>query len=241
MTWYVNEQIGLSGDYVWSTLGGKDDWPGLVASRPVDVTPRIQFGTISVRFQGPPAKARLYALAGVGLYRRTVAMATTGSGDITVCDPWWFVCTAGPVPVGSVNRTRSSSDVGINVGAGIIGGRFFAEIRYHYMWGPSFDTPGGTQKAPGSSAADAWHRLLNPSLLFCAFRSPTMATTTRRVPALVSSTLLVLGVALTVLGVVLMEARHSLLTPEGLSMRAGAALADPRVSAYVADRATEPC
>ena len=44
-----------------------------------------------------------------------------------------------------------------------------------------------------------------------------MATTTRRVPALVSSTLLALGVALTVLGVVLLEARHSLLTPEGLS------------------------
>ena len=66
-----------------------------------------------------------------------------------------------------------------------------------------------------------------------------MATTTRRVPALVSSTLLVLGVALTVLGVVLMEARHSLLTPAGLSMRAGAALADPRVSAYVASKATD--
>ncbi len=149
VTWHFNEQIGLSGDYVWSTLGVQDDWAGLVASRPVDVTPRIQFGTVSVRFQAPPAKARLYALAGVGLYRRTVAMATTGSGDITVCDPWWFVCTAGPVPVGSVNRTRSSSDLGINVGAGIIAGRFFAEIRYHFMWGPSFDTPGGTQKATG--------------------------------------------------------------------------------------------
>jgi len=149
VTWHVNEQIGLSGDYVWSTLGGKDDWAGLVASRPVDVTPRIQFGTVSVRFQGPPAKARLYALAGAGLYRRTVAMATTGSGDITVCDPWWFVCTAGPVSVGSVNRTRSSNDFGINVGAGIIAGRFFAEIRYHFIWGPSFDTPQGTQAATG--------------------------------------------------------------------------------------------
>jgi predicted secreted protein len=65
-----------------------------------------------------------------------------------------------------------------------------------------------------------------------------MSTRTRGVPAIVSSTLLALGVALTVLGVVLMEVRHSLLTPEGLSRRAGAALADPRVSAYVADRAT---
>ena len=42
-----------------------------------------------------------------------------------------------------------------------------------------------------------------------------------------------------VLGVVLMEARQSLLTPEGLCHDAPAsALADPRVSAYVADRAT---
>jgi hypothetical protein len=41
------------------------------------------------------------------------------------------------------------------------------------------------------------------------------------------------------LGVVLMEARQSLLTPDGLSRRAGAALADPRVSAFVAERATD--
>jgi len=65
-----------------------------------------------------------------------------------------------------------------------------------------------------------------------------MPIRTRGVPAIVSSTLLALGVALTVLGVVLMEARHSLLTPEGLSRRAGSALADPRVAAFVADRAT---
>ena len=65
-----------------------------------------------------------------------------------------------------------------------------------------------------------------------------MSTRTRGVPTIVSSTLLALGVLLIVLGVVLMEARQSLMTPEGLSRRAGAALADPRVSAFVADRAT---
>jgi len=149
VTWHINEQIGLTGDYVWSALGVQDDWTGLVASRPVDVTPRIQFGTVNVRFQAPPGKARLYALAGVGLYHRTVAMATAGTGDITVCDPWWFVCSPGPVPVGSVNRTHSSNDLGINVGAGITAGRFFAEVRYHFMWGPSFETPAGDQDATG--------------------------------------------------------------------------------------------
>jgi hypothetical protein len=65
-----------------------------------------------------------------------------------------------------------------------------------------------------------------------------MSNRTRGVRGVVSSTLLALGVALTVLGVVLMEARQSLLTPDGLSRRAGVAMADPRVSAYLADRAT---
>jgi hypothetical protein len=148
-TWYITPQIGLTGDYVWSTLGVQDDWTGLVATRPVDVTPRIQFGTVSVRFQAPPAKVRLYLVGGIGLYHRTVGMATSGSGDISVCDPWWLVCTAGPVPVGSVSRTHATTDPGISIGAGITAGMFFAEIRYHFMWGPSFATPSGSQQATG--------------------------------------------------------------------------------------------
>jgi len=148
-TWYLNDQFGVTADYVWSTLGVKSDWPGIVATRPVDVTPRITFGTIDAKFQAPPGPVRLYMLAGIGLYHRTVALAATGTGDITVCDPWWFVCTPGPVPVGRVNRTNSSTDFGVNVGAGMTAGRFFAEIRYHYSWGPSFTTPSGTQKATG--------------------------------------------------------------------------------------------
>jgi hypothetical protein len=70
------------------------------------------------------------------------------------------------------------------------------------------------------------------------FPETDMSTRSRGVPAFVSSTLLAFGVGLIVLGVVLLEARQSLLTPDGLSRRAGEALADPRVSAYVADRAT---
>jgi hypothetical protein len=55
---------------------------------------------------------------------------------------------------------------------------------------------------------------------------------------ILSSALLALGVASIVSGIVLMDARQSLLTPDGLSRRAGVALADPRVAAFVADRAT---
>ena len=148
-TWHFNGQVGVTADYVWSTLGVQNDWNGVVLSRPVDVTPRIQFGTVDIKFQAPPGPVRFYLVAGVGLYHRTVKLATTGSDDITVCDPWWFVCDPGPVPVGSISRTRSSTDPGINVGAGLTAGMFFAEIRYHFMWGPSFDTPAGRQTATG--------------------------------------------------------------------------------------------
>jgi opacity protein-like surface antigen len=148
-TWHFSDQLGLTADYAWSTLGVQDDWKGTVASRPVGVTPRMQFGAVNVKFQAPPGPVRLYVLAGVGLYHRSVTLATTGSGEITVCDPWWFVCTPGPVPVGSVNRTNSSTDPGINVGVGLTAGMFYAEVRYHYIWGPSFATPAGTQAATG--------------------------------------------------------------------------------------------
>ena len=149
LTWHFNDQLGLAADYVWSTLGVQDDWTGVVSSRPVQVTPRIAFGTVGVKFQAPPGPVRLYVVAGVGLYHRTVRLATSGSGDIAVCDPWWFVCHPDPVPVGSVSRTRSSTDPGFNAGVGLTAGMFFAEIRYHYMWGPSFDTPAGRQTATG--------------------------------------------------------------------------------------------
>lgn len=149
VTWHFKGQLGLTGDYVWSTLSVQDGWNGVALSRPVEVTPRIQFGTVGIRFQAPPGPVRLHVVAGAGLYHRTVRLATTGTADITVCDPWWLVCTPGPVPVGSVNRTFSSTDPGINVGAGLTIGMFFAEIRYHFMWGPSFDTPNGRQQATG--------------------------------------------------------------------------------------------
>ncbi len=53
-----------------------------------------------------------------------------------------------------------------------------------------------------------------------------------------ASVLLGVGVLLTTLGIVLVDVRQALLTPDGLSRRAGVALADPRVSAFLADRAT---
>jgi opacity protein-like surface antigen len=148
-TWHISEQMGVKADYVWSTLGVQGDWPAPPTSVPIQVKPRIQFGTADFIFRAPPGSVRLYMLAGVGLYHRSVALTTSGTGIITVCDPWWLVCEPQRVSVDRVVGSRSTTDFGVNAGAGLTAGRFFAEIRYHFMWGPTFTTPSGSQTATG--------------------------------------------------------------------------------------------
>jgi opacity protein-like surface antigen len=142
--WRFTSGLSVTADYLWSALGVQDDSAATSASRPADVTPRIQFGTVNIKFQGPPGRARLHVLAGGGIYHRSVGLSASGSGTISVCDPWWFLCPPGPIPAGSFNGTRTATNPGLNVGVGLTAGRFFAEVRYHFMWGPTFQTPKGT-------------------------------------------------------------------------------------------------
>lgn len=66
----------------------------------------------------------------------------------------------------------------------------------------------------------------------------TNSTRSRGARDVTSSILLIAGVMLAVVGLVLLDVRQGVLTPDGVSRRAGIALADPRVSAFLADRAT---
>jgi len=145
-TWHITGQMGLQFDYLYAGLGGKDMPQGAV---PVDSSLRLQYGTAAFVFQAPPGPFRLYLLAGGGIYHRSVSLKTSATGSVSVCNPWWFVCNAQPVPASSVAGSNSSTDFGVNVGAGFTAGKFFAEVRYHYMFGPSYSTPSGTQKATG--------------------------------------------------------------------------------------------
>jgi hypothetical protein len=145
-TWHVTEQMGVQFDYLYSSLGGKDMPQGAV---PVDSSLRMQAGTGAFVFQAPPGRVRLYVVAGGGLYHRSVSLKTSATGTVSVCNPWWFVCTSQPEPAGILAGSHASTDFGVNVGAGFTAGRFFAEARYHYMFGPSYSTPSGTQKATG--------------------------------------------------------------------------------------------
>ena len=116
---------------------------------PVDSSLRMQYATAAFVFQAPPGRVRLYVVAGGGLYHRSVSLKTSAAGTVSVCNPWWFVCTSQPEPAGSLAGSHATTDVGVNVGAGLTAGKFFAEARYHYMFGPSYSTPSGTQKATG--------------------------------------------------------------------------------------------
>jgi hypothetical protein len=69
------------------------------------------------------------------------------------CDPWWYVCYPGGfVPVENVVGERSSTDFGMDFGGGVNFGVIYAEVRYHYIWGPTVAETGATQPLPGVGA-----------------------------------------------------------------------------------------
>ena len=144
--WNLGEQYGVRADATWSTLTPKPV-PAAVGQS-LDVSGRVQNATATFFFQAPPGRARLYLLGGVGVYRRTVTLSG-GSGLVDVCNPWWFVCEAGPGPASRVAGTRSTTNIGMTVGLGVSVGRVFGEMRYHYTTGPSFETPQGKEPATG--------------------------------------------------------------------------------------------
>ena len=147
--WNITDQATMRFDYVWSRLSARDEWPRPALNPSVGVRPRIQFVTAAFMFQGPPRRIRPYILGGLGLYRRSVTLSASGSGSQSVCDPWWFVCDNVAVSADQLAGSRSSTDVGVNVGTGVRYGMFFAEIRFHVTWGPEFSTSSGSQRATG--------------------------------------------------------------------------------------------
>jgi opacity protein-like surface antigen len=159
VTWNIGEQIGLRFDYVQAALGAKDtpQYPAVIPLdsdprgrvAPTEVHPRMKFGTASVVFQAPVQKVRIYVTGGVGVYRRSVSLTVSTPGLVSVCNPWWFVCFPGPVTADRVSATRSTTNLGVNVGAGLAISRFFVETRYHYVWGQTFSTAGGPVRASG--------------------------------------------------------------------------------------------
>jgi len=149
LTIKLREQTAIRFDYVMSALSGKNP-PQFPASVPVDAKMKLQWGTLDFVYRAPSEeKMRLNVMAGVGVYRRSVDVSTAATGPVTACNPWWFACFPAAVSADRMNATRAVTNVGLNVGVGVTYKFMFAELRFHYVWGPEFATASGPVKATG--------------------------------------------------------------------------------------------
>jgi len=142
----VNPVISIEGVYSFNGLGEKN------ITLPVTATPvaeggaptqffssmNMQYGTGNVIFRKPEGTVKPYGLIGMGVYYRPIEVSTPGVGYVPgYCDPWWYVCYPGGfVGVENVVGDRSSTDFGMDFGGGVNFGLVYAELRYHYIWGP---------------------------------------------------------------------------------------------------------
>lgn len=154
--------IGIEGLYSFNGLGEKrisvpvSPTPGGGSTVPTDffATMNMQYGTANLVLQKPTGGVKPYGLVGAGVYYRPVKVTTPGVGYVPgYCDPWWYVCVPGGfVPVDTIVGSRSSTDFGMDFGGGVKFGVVYAELRYHYIWGPTVPTTGPVQPLPGVSA-----------------------------------------------------------------------------------------
>jgi outer membrane protein with beta-barrel domain len=149
----VTPVVGIEGLYSFNGLGEKR------ISVPVSPTPgggtvptdffanmNMQFFDVNLVLQKPEGSVRPYGLVGMGVYYRPIEVTTPGVGYVPpFCDPWWYVCYPGGfVPVDRIVGERSSTDFGMDFGGGVRFGVVFAELRYHYIWGPEVEVPSGS-------------------------------------------------------------------------------------------------
>jgi opacity protein-like surface antigen len=164
VTIWATPFIGIQAEYGFNGLGEKQiDLSGVTPTPPITPCPptgcgdiaegpffadmNMQYGDFNVVIRPKPeGAARPYIIAGVGVYYRPVKVTTPSVGYVPgYCDPWWYYCVPGGwVPVDAIVGERSSTDFGMNFGAGVnvaLGesASFYVEGRYHYIWGPEFE------------------------------------------------------------------------------------------------------
>ena len=147
----INPVVSIEGLYSFNGLGQKQ------ISIPVSPQPlanssggvptdffadmNMQYGTGSLVIQAPEGTVKPFGLVGLGVYHRPITITTPALGYAPgYCDPWWYVCYPGGwVPVENIVGERSSTDFGMAFGGGVRFGPVYAELRYHYIWGPTIE------------------------------------------------------------------------------------------------------
>jgi opacity protein-like surface antigen len=158
----VNPMFSIEGLYSFNGLGEKAIAIPVAPCEGCDGVPtdffgsmNMQYGTVSGIIQKPEGQVKPYGLVGMGIYYRPIKVTTPGVGWVPgYCDPWWYVCYPGGfVPVDNVVGERSSTDFGMVFGGGVKFGPVYAELRYHYIWGPEIEA--GETSLPVTSATDS--------------------------------------------------------------------------------------
>jgi opacity protein-like surface antigen len=147
----LTDRVAVQGEFFHSSYDIKAD---VLEANSVEGDHTMWYGGLDAAFQFLPKRlVGVYAVGGPGLYSRRVRITRVeGDTSVSICDPWLFTCFIGSPEetLGSI----SSTDFGLNVGAGVTlryAGplRVFLEARYHYIFGPKIDTPGGSRRATG--------------------------------------------------------------------------------------------
>jgi opacity protein-like surface antigen len=147
----VNPVVSIEGLYSFQDFGDRNitlpvtPMPVAEGGAPTQFfsSTSMQYGTGSVLFQKPQGNVKPYGVVGAGVYYRPVEIATPSASEgyaTPLCDPWRYVCY--PSNLVSVEENivgqRSSTDFGMAFGGGVKFGRIYADLRYHYTWGPKF-------------------------------------------------------------------------------------------------------
>jgi hypothetical protein len=107
---------------------------------------------VNLVVQKPMSTVKPYGLVGMGVYYRPIKVTTPGVGYVPgYCNPYYYYCSPGGiVPVENIIGERSSTDFGMDFGGGATFGFVFAEVRYHYIWGPTITPPAGVTLPAGT-------------------------------------------------------------------------------------------
>ncbi|MFP2909573.1 outer membrane beta-barrel protein [Pyxidicoccus sp. 3LFB2] len=143
-------KFGITAEYLNTYHGVQDD---VLDAAGVEGSHRMQSGTLNAVVNVlPRSRLGLYLIGGPGLYYRKVEVSQfAGVAAVPYCDPWLLYCTTDVVPVSEVLGSRSTTDWGLNAGAGLTFSlfgdlRLYAEARYHYIFGPEFTAQDGSSR-----------------------------------------------------------------------------------------------
>jgi opacity protein-like surface antigen len=162
VTFNINPHLGVQGEYTYARMNGPEKTilvsptPGGIGSNQlIESNQQMHIGAVNLvaKSQGRDSAVSGYLLGGLGLYHRMIQLTSPAVGFTTFCDPYWYVCYPAAVSVDNILGDRSSNDFGINFGGGVTFGheaKFYVEMRYHYVWGPSITAASTLPAAAGT-------------------------------------------------------------------------------------------